>query len=180
LLNVAPDRRGLFSDESLARLKEFRAALDTIFGTNLAAGKSIVAANVRGGDSFYGPERMLDDDKTTYWATDDGIAMSSFEVDLGSEQDFNVIRMEEAIALGQRVLQYEVQVSGVADAGAWRSIVQGTTIGYRKLDRFPRLTASKIRVTIQKSLASPVLRGFGVHLDTISPPDSFLPANALK
>src|SRR5439155_19845380 len=141
------DRRGLFSDDSLQRLKEFRAALDMIFGTNLAAGKSIMAANVRGGDPFYAPSRMLDDDKNTYWATDDDVTTSSFEVDLGSEQDFNVIRTEEVIALGQRVQQYQVEVSGAADGGAWQSIVQGTTIGYRKLDRFPRLTASKGRVT---------------------------------
>jgi alpha-L-fucosidase len=180
LLNIAPDRRGLFSDDSLARLKEFRAALDSIFKTNLATGKTIVAANVRGNDPSYGPARMLDDDKSTYWATDDAVTTSSFDVDLGSEQEFNVIRTEEMVSLGQRVVEYKVEVSGLADAGAWRSIVQGTTIGYRKLDRFPRLSASKVRVTITKSLASPVLRGFGVHLDTVSPPDSFLPANALK
>jgi alpha-L-fucosidase len=180
LLNVAPDRRGLFSDESVARLREFRSALDTIFGTNLAAGKKITATNVRGNDPFYAPANLLDNDKTTYWATDDGISQSSFEVDLGSEQDFNVIRTEELIQLGQRVQKYQVEVSGAADAGAWRTIVQATTIGYRKLDRFPTLSASKVRLTIQSSLASPVIRGFGVHKDAISPPASFLPGNALK
>jgi alpha-L-fucosidase len=180
LLNVAPDRRGLFSDESVTRLKEFRAALDSIFTTNLAANKKITAANVRGNDPFYGPARMLDDDKTTYWATDDPVTTSSFEVDLGSEQAFNVIRTEEMVSLGQRVSEYKVEVSGTADGGAWQTIVNGTTIGYRKLDRFPKLSASKVRLTITKSLASPVLRGFGVHLDSVSPPESFLPANALK
>jgi alpha-L-fucosidase len=180
LLNIAPDRRGLFSDESVTRLREFRAALDSIFKTNLAAGKKITAANVRGNDPFYAAATMLDDDKGTYWATDDAVTASSFEVDLGSEQAFNVIRTEEMIALGQRVQEYKVEVSGVADGGAWRSIVQGTTIGYRKLDRFPKLSASKVRITITRALASPVLRGFGVHLDSVSPPESFLPANALK
>src|SRR5262245_30761838 len=102
---------------------------------------------MRGNDSFYAPEKLIDDDKNSYWATDDAMTTSSFDVDLGSEQDFNVIKLEELISLGQRIQQYKIDVSGAADAGAWRNVVQQTTIGYKKLDRFPKVTASKIRVT---------------------------------
>src|SRR5262249_49771564 len=53
MLNVAPDKRGLFSDACIARLHEFRAALDSIFKTDLAAKKTATASNVCGGDARF-------------------------------------------------------------------------------------------------------------------------------
>ena len=46
MLNVAPDKRGRFSDECLARLHEFHEALTKIFSTDFAAGKTATASNV--------------------------------------------------------------------------------------------------------------------------------------
>src|SRR5581483_7289032 len=108
LLNVAPDKRGQFSDESVARLHEFHDALQKIFGTDLAAGKKATASNVRGNDPTFGADKALDGDADTYWATDDGVTSASLEVDLGQEVPFNVVRTEEPIRLGQRVQEYKI------------------------------------------------------------------------
>lgn len=97
-------------------------------------------------------------------------------MDLGGEREFNVVRSEEAVALGQRVEEYRIDAW---TGGAWKQVAQGTTIGYRKLDRFPKVKASKVRLIILTSLAPPAIRSFGVHLDAISPAESFEPANAL-
>ncbi len=175
MLNVAPDRRGKFSDASLVRLREFRAALDSIFKRDFAAGRPATATNVRGNDPAFGAGAAVDGDKATYWATDDGVTTASLEVDLGSEVEFNVIRTEEMISLGQRVERYRVEIP---DGTGWRTIAQGSTIGYRKLDRIPKVKAAKVRLTILAARACPTIRGFGLHLDTISPAESFEPANA--
>jgi len=177
LLNVAPDQRGLFSDESVQRLHEFHDALVKIFGTDFAAGKKATATNVRGNDPAFGPDKALDGDKSTYWATDDGVTNASLEVDLDGVKEFNVVRSEEMITLGQRVEEYKVEA---LVNGNWQQISSGTTIGYRKLDRFPKVSASKVRLTIVKALACPTIKSFGVHLDTVSPPESFEPAHALN
>jgi alpha-L-fucosidase len=176
LLNVAPDENGLFSDECVRGLHQFHDALQKIFGTDLAAGKKATASNVRGNDSSFGADKALDGDAKTYWATDDGVTSAALEVDLGGEREFNVIRTEEMISLGQRVEQYQVEA---LVGGAWKQISSGTTIGYRKLDRFPKVKASKVRLTILNSRACPTIKSFGVHFDTVSPPESFAPANAL-
>ena len=178
LLNVAPDKRGLFSVQSVGRLREFHSALEAIFGTDFARGRNAVATNVRGNEAQFGPEQALDVNDQTYWATDDSVTSASMEVDLGSEREFNVMRTEEMISLGQRVQEYKIEAWD--SSRGWRSLVVGTTIGYRKLDRFPRVKASKVRLTILKALACPVIRGFGVHIDEISPAESFLAENALK
>jgi alpha-L-fucosidase len=176
ILNVAPDKRGRFSDDCVKRLREFHAALSQIFGTDFAAGKPAVASNVRGNDPTFGADKAVDGNDSTYWATDDSVTSASLEVDLGAPQTFNVIRTEEMISLGQRVEQYKVEA---LINNQWKTICSGTTIGYRKLDRFPAVTASKVRLTIQQSLACPAIRGFGVHFDGVSPPASFEPKIAL-
>jgi alpha-L-fucosidase len=177
ILNVAPNPDGLFSDECVKRLHEFHDALQKIFGTDFAAGQKAVASNVRGNDPAFGADKALDGDARTYWATDDGVTSATLEVDLGGEKEFNVIRVEEMISLGQRVQRYKVEA---LINGEWKQVSSGTTIGYRKLDRFPKVTASKVRLTIQAARACPTIKSFGVHLDMVSPPESFEPENALK
>jgi alpha-L-fucosidase len=177
ILNVAPNPDGLFSDECVTRMHEFHDALRKIFGTDFALHQKAAASNIRGNDPAFGPDKALDGDAKTYWAADDDVTNAFIEVDLGGGKTFNVIRTEEPISLGQRVSRYKVEALIGAD---WKEICSGTTIGHRKLDRFPKVTASKVRLTILASRACPILSGFGVHLDSVSSAKSFEPENALK
>jgi alpha-L-fucosidase len=177
LLNVAPNPDGKFSDACVKGLHEFHDALQKIFGTDFARGQKATASNVRGNDKRFGASKAVDGDAKTYWATDDGVTNASLEVDLGGEKTFNVIRTEEEISLGQRVEKYKVEALVGND---WKEICSGTTIGYRKLDRFPAVTASKVRLTILESRACPTISGFGVHYDSVSAPENFEPDIALK
>ncbi|KAF7131630.1 hypothetical protein RHSIM_Rhsim09G0194300 [Rhododendron simsii] len=70
LLNVPPNTTGLISDKDVQRLREFRSAIDTIFGTNLAEKWYVNASSQRGGEGGgFGPENVLDSDHLwTYWA----------------------------------------------------------------------------------------------------------------
>ncbi len=179
LMNIAPNREGLFSPESVERLHEFHAAITALYKTDIAAGAKATASNTRGNDPAFGPGRALDGDNKTYWATDDGATNASLEVDLGSEKEFNVIRIEEAIRLGQRVAKYRLDVWDAA-TNEWKTVNEGFTIGRRKLDRIRKVKSSKVRLTILESRACPAIRAFGVHLDAVSPPEHFEPdfANA--
>jgi alpha-L-fucosidase len=177
MLNVAPDRRGLFPDDALARMKEFKSAIDQIFSNDLAAGRKIAASNVRGNDPKFAAENLLDGKNDTCWATDDNVTNASVEIDLGGEVGFNVVRIEEMIELGQRVSEYKIEAFA---NGAWRDIGGGKTIGHCKLDRVPKIKASKVRFTITRSRACPMIRSFGLHLDAVSPKEFFEPALANK
>jgi alpha-L-fucosidase len=158
-------------------LHEFHDALGKIFGTDFATGKTATASNVRGNDSAFAADKTLDGNKDTYWATDDGVKNATLEVDLGGEQEFNVIRLEEMITLGQRVAEYKIEAWN-DEAKDWKELNHGFTIGYRKLDRFPKVKSSKVRLTILQARACPTIKSFGVHLDTISPAESFEPDQA--
>jgi alpha-L-fucosidase len=45
----------------------------------------------------------------------------------------------------------------------WKEIARGTTIGYKKLDRFPAVTANKVRLTVLAARdGEPRIRRFGL------------------
>ena len=163
LLNVPPDTAGRLAEADVARLREFKTALDQIFGEDLAEGASAEAGSVRGGSETYGAAQVLDGDETTYWAVDDSLESGTLELDLGAPRTFNVIRLQEPITLGQRVAAYHVDVW---QDDAWMKISEGTTVGYKKLDRMETpVTAQRVRLVIEEALAAPLLAEMGLHLD---------------
>jgi len=126
--------------------------VDKIFGIDLAAKRPVNPSNVRGGARRFGAERALDGNNETYWTTDDGITKASIEVDLEGPEEINVVEMQEEISLGHRVESYKVE--GQVDDD-WKLLAEGTTIGSRKLERFPKVTAWKVRLTILQARACP-------------------------
>jgi alpha-L-fucosidase len=46
----------------------------------------------------------------------------------------------------------------------WTEVARGTTIGHKKLDRTPQVVATRVRLTIDRSRGTPLLRSLGVHL----------------
>ena len=163
LLNVPPTRDGLLAEGDVKRLADFRARLDEIFRTDLAAGRPAKASNTRGGDEAFGPDKALDGQVDSYWATDDGVTSGWIEVDLGAPTRFSVACMQEFISLGQRVEEYHLEYW---DGAVWKNIVKGTTIGHKKLDRFNPVTAQRVRLVIDKALACPTIQTFGLYFAT--------------
>jgi len=161
LLNVPPDRRGLMHEADAARLREFRAVIDATFARDLARGKPATATNVRGGAAAFGPEKALDADPSTYWATDDGVVAASMEVDLGGPATFDRAMIREHTALGQRVRAFALEAW---DGQAWKPLGRGQTIGYKRLLRFPPVTAAKVRLKIEDARACPTVSRLGLFL----------------
>lgn len=160
LLNLPPDRRGLFHGVDVEHLAGFRQALDRLFAVDLAAGKPAVASNTRGSCADFGPAKALDGNQDTFWATDDSVTEAWLEVDLGAPTTFGIVNLQEAIALGQRVRSYRVERW---DGQAWQTVVTGKTIGHRKLDRFEPVTTQRVRLVITSARACPTISHFGLH-----------------
>jgi len=163
LLNVPPDRRGLFHEKDVARLKELRAVLDRTFKNDLARGCPVSASNVRGGSERFAGANLTDGDRDTYWATDDDAREATVTIDLGKPVPLNRLRLQEHIPLGQRIAAFAVDARV---EGKWREIAKGTTIGPRRLLRFPTVTADRLRLRITRSLACPTLSTVEAYLAT--------------
>ncbi|XP_031095296.1 alpha-L-fucosidase 1-like [Ipomoea triloba] len=167
LLNVPPNKKGLISKIDVSRLKEFRHAIDTIFSTNLAKNCSIKASSRRGG--AFGPKKMVDSDHLwTYWAPSDH-DRGPYWIRLNATKrpvKFNVVRIQEAIGLGQRIAEHEIYVDGT-------KIVSGTTIGYKKLHRLEKgaVKVKSVMIKITGTRAAPLISSIGLHFDPFWHPD---------
>jgi len=161
LLNVPPNTEGRFDEHDVKRLHEFRQALDAIFGKDFAGGKTTETSAVRGNSPEFDGTKAVDGDLRTYWAQDDARTGGTLELDLGGPATFDVVRIQEPVALGQRISGYRVEA---LQSGEWKTITQGTTVGHKKLDRIASpVTASKVRLVIEKSRATPLVAEFGLH-----------------
>lgn len=160
LLNVSPDQRGQLPESDVTRLRELHQVVSETFKTNLAEKKPASASNTRGNDPTFAPGNVVDGNPATYWATDDGVTSASLEIDLGQPTTFNRSLVQEQITLGQRVEEHSLEAW---DGQSWKTVITGTTIGHKRLERFPEVTASRIRLVIKKSLACPTIRSFGVY-----------------
>ncbi len=161
LLNIPPDRRGLIHENDVARLMELRKVLDLTFNEDLAQGKAAQASNVRGNDSQFGAGRLTDGDRHTYWATEDDVTEAQATIDLGQPTLFNRARVQEYIALGQRVEGFAIDAH---TDGAWKEIATGTTIGPRRILRFDGVVADQVRLRITSSRACPTISTLELYL----------------
>ncbi len=160
LLNIPPDKKGLVHEQDVKVLAEFRKILDETFANNLARGKKVKASNSRLRHRKFSPDNIVDDDNTTYWATDDHIHEAVLEIDLEDNLSFDRIVLQEPIRFGQRISEFEIK--GHIN-GKWMTIAQGTTIGYKRLLRIPQIQADKIRILIKKSNNIPAISNFGIY-----------------
>ena len=105
----------------------------------------------------YHPGKMLDQDKNTYWATDDDIIKSSVEIDLGKAVQFDLIVLSEFIELGQRVTSFTVEA--IHD-DHWHTIAEGTTIGYKRILKVQKIKTNKLRLNILDAKSCPLISSF--------------------
>ncbi|SBW03100.1 alpha-L-fucosidase [uncultured Dysgonomonas sp.] len=162
LLNVPPDRRGQIHANDSIRLMEFKEAREKALKINLAKDVKATASNTRGNSDKYSTSNLFDGDKSTYWATDDGIKTASIEVDFGKTVVFNRILLQEYIALGQRIAEFDVKYWNDKEQ-IWNDLTSATTIGYKRILCTPQVSSSKIKIDISKSLAEPLLNNLEVY-----------------
>lgn len=162
LLNVPPDRRGRIHPTDSLRLMELKEYIDRTYKTDLARGSRVNPSCVRGNSVRFDAAHLLSDDYDSYWAVDDDVLRPEVTVDFPEARTFNRLLLQEYIPLGQRVARFTAEVWDPA-SGSWRVLVTGTTIGYKRILRFPEVTTTRLRFRIDEALASPVLNRLAVY-----------------
>jgi alpha-L-fucosidase len=158
LLNVPPDKRGLLNEKDVESLMAFRELREKEFENELAMGMKVTASDCRGKD--FKPGNVVDGNSDTYWATKDDVTKAELVIDLGSETEVNRILLQEYIRLGQRVRGFKVEA--LVDS-EWIQLLEGTTIGYKVIRKFPLTLTNKIKVSITESKACPVISNIEIY-----------------
>jgi alpha-L-fucosidase len=159
LLNVPPDRRGLFHENDVKALHGFRRIIDSVFKTNLALGSKISVSSFRGNSEKFDGNKLLDGDPETYWATDDNVTSGSIEVDLKKNRLIKYVVLHEYLKLGQRVKKFNIEAW---KDGNWVKITDGTTIGYKRIIRIDPVQTDKIRINITEARACLTISGLTI------------------
>lgn len=150
MLGLAPDRRGLLPEADVKRLEEFGKAIRERYGANL-----IAREHVRNEAT----DAAFDGDSDTFWSAPAGSHHAVLEADFPKPITFDRSLTMEWLNDGQRVEHYRIEAW---EGKSWRTVAEGHAIGHKKMDSFPQVTASRVRLNILASSAAAHIREFQV------------------
>lgn len=160
LLNFPIMPNGLIHPNDEKAALGFAKAVKDVFAMNLVVKSKTTASNIRGSSMQFDATNAIDNNKETYWATEDNVTNASLTIDFGKLTTFNRFLVQEYIRLGQRVKAFTIEA---LVNGEWKEITKGTTIGYKRILRFPTVKATQVRFTITDSKACPLISNIGIY-----------------
>ena len=158
LLNIPPDRRGLFHEVDVQRLTEMGDYIRKTFADNLAENAVITASS---DDGYHLPENVKTDSYDAYYKPFDGENAVTLTVKLDGVHDVSHVVLKEHIPMSQRIERFAVDVKQ-AD-GTFAEVASGTTVGYKKIVRFAPVSTGEVRIRIADSRICPILSFVGIY-----------------
>jgi alpha-L-fucosidase len=152
MLGLAPDRRGLLPDADVKRLEEFGAAIRKSYGENLMVQNHTSVATIQAA-------LALDGNPDTFWSAPAGSHSALLEVSFPKPVTFDHTLLMEWLDDGQHVERFRIEAW---TGDRWKSLVEGSVIGHKRIDHFAPVTASRIRLNILSSSAEAHIREFQI------------------
>lgn len=152
LLNVPPNREGLFDPEDVERLKELGNAIRGLFEKPQTEGAKAISADGRDAGA------VLDKDRSHYFEMKPG--KTEVEIWLEGMKKINFLALKETIELGQQIERFAVDVR---ENNEWREVYQATTIGYQRLARIPETETDAVRIRVMQDRGGARLTEVGIY-----------------
>ncbi len=153
LLNMPPDKRGLFHETDVKHLSEWKAKRDSIFNFNYLT-------HINKKDWHKSVENLMDGSDNTCVQIEKGNLTPTLEFHWDKPITTNVFAIQENIRAGQRVEKFIIEY---LKDGEWTTLTEGTTIGYKRLLRFDEISTTALRVSILSSRATPQIAELGFY-----------------
>jgi len=147
MLGLAPDQRGLLPDADVKRLEEFGTALRKRYIANLVKNHTRNAAT----------DPALDGDPDTFWSASPASHHAILEVAFEKPITFDQALIMEWLNEGQHVEHFRVEAW---DGHAWKSVVEGHSIGHKRIDNFAPTNTTRVRLNILSSTSEAHIREF--------------------
>lgn len=153
LLNIPPDTRGLIHQNDIRILQKWKKLRDDIFTENL-----VTKAQLTGDGKKL--KALKDNRYKTYWTTFNQDTTATIGLTFKQAQTIDVLELQENISIGQRVEKFILEYK---QGEEWKQALSGTTVGYKRLIRFPEVTATEMRLRIISSRLAPTLSKLGLY-----------------
>lgn len=154
LVNIPPDKDGLISPADVKSLQGWKRLRDKIFTINLAKGATVQSVN------GVNKNAILDGNYASFFTTMKKDTTATIEFTLTGNRTFDVLMLQENIAVGQRIEKFTLEYS---DGNEWKKITKGTTVGYKRILKFDAVTTQKLRLRIESSRLNPTIAEFGLY-----------------
>jgi alpha-L-fucosidase len=144
LLNFPVNKEGLISKTDSLNAVTFHQRITQELSDNLLENAKVEASDVRG--RTFAATKVNDADFETYWATPDEVTAGTLTFTFKEPQAVSKLLLQEYIPLGQRVKSFNVEI---LQDDKWLPVDVGeetTTIGYKRIVRFPQVTVDALRV----------------------------------
>ena len=165
-INVPPDTRGLLADPDVAALNQLGGALRALYRANVAAGRPATVDSVFEDLPAYAASSAVDGRADTFWAAGTGQTSGRLEVALEGAPTFDLISLQEPIALGERTTDFHVDARV---NGTWTTVASGTFIGERKLFQVTPVSADRVALVITGARGAPAISELGLYVSADTP-----------
>ena len=154
MLGLAPDNTGSLPAADVARLKEFGERIHQIYGNNLALR----------GKATTDTAAAFDGNANTYWqaaAPSSGdVTPPILTVEFTQPTTFDRVVTMERFNDGQHITAYRIEVE---ERGQWREVAHAQAVGHKKIDIFPAVTGTRVRLTLLDTNGPAQIREFQVY-----------------
>lgn len=153
ILNSPPNRDGLMEEKNIQRFKELALALgakpNQVIPKNLAEKAQVYADSTFQDAKENQASSATDGNPATRWAAEK--TDCSLYLQWDKPQTLNFIRIRE---FENRIQAFTIET---LEDGTWKSIAQGTTIGFNKVTEFPETSTKNLRIRFTQSSVAPSL-----------------------
>ncbi len=151
LLNIPPNREGKFSAEDVNVLNEVGKRINDTYGDNLFRKSDLQT-------------QLLDNNLNTFLTFNN----KNIIITTPAPVTINRFLIQEPIHLrSERVEKHAVDAWIDND---WKEIASASNVGYKRILRFPEVTASKFRIRLLQSRLTPSIATVGAYLYKTRPP----------
>lgn len=174
ILNVPPSTDGVLPAQSVTNMQALGNLLKTRLSTDLAKNATVTVSDTRNGGTGgdYSANNMIDGDKETYWAPNDGTSTDVVTLQWSTAQTIHYVALQEYIRLGQRVRKFVIETSNDGSTWTAQNASICSTIGYKRIVPVGNTTTSSygtgvsakyLRVRFTDKRACPLIHTLSVY-----------------
>jgi len=86
--------------------------------------------------------------------------VNQLTINLSAPAQINHVIIQEDIAHGERIREYVVE--GFGD-GQWITLCTGSCVGHKRIQKFPDVKLSRVRLRVLQSIARPIIKNLVIY-----------------
>jgi len=156
LLNVPPDRRGLFNEHDSVALMGFKKLRDEAFANNLVKNAKVEYND----NNTIKTTSLLNDGNDKNFIAFNKSDNAGIKISFKQKTDLNCIVLQEPIQMGQRVKLFKIIFRNNNEVV---KEYNGTTVGRKRIIIFPGVSCDSFTVIINDAKATPLISEVGAY-----------------